>query len=50
MYGAGRARSWLAVCFESKIGGNDGGSTVSSLVHEEMRKVIKSFCLRMRLR
>lgn len=52
MYGAGKVRSWSAVCFGSAIGGNDGVSTTPSLVHEALqtRKVIKSFCFRMRLR
>jgi hypothetical protein len=53
MYGAGRARSWLAVCFGSEIDGNNGGSIVSAPVDVaalQMRKVAKSFCLRIRLR
>ena len=52
MYGAGRVRSLLAVCPGSAIGGKDGSSTTPSLVHEALqtRKVIKSFCFRIRLR
>ena len=46
MYGAGRERSWLEVCIGT---GNDGGSMVSVLAIQ-MRKVVESFCLRMRLR